>query len=325
MAQNKREYRCLIISPSDVSDERDALEEVVQNWNAHIGRGLGARVEAVRWERHSTPELGNRPQAIINQQIIEDCDLGVAIFWSRLGTPTSDFLSGSIEEIEILTKCGKNVFVYFSKRDIPQNNLDVNQLEKLRAVKEKYQKDGLIAHFSDIHNLKEQFLLHLTTWITKLLNSEKNFSASPENLLTAPKPDVRIEVNNAYLFHPNSDILIFYLSIEIQNHSPITVYTGNIYLKQNNGTFLFMPVDYLSHSTQLKEKLEAGESLMFSVDPLSLIEYRDTLTTVVFIDKINRIYEAESSTFLEKVNLVIDEYNKNGKNRGFKNIQPYLK
>ena len=324
MAQNKREYRCLIISPSDVLGERDALEEVIQNWNAHIGRGLGARVEAVRWERHSTPELGNRPQAIINQQILEDCDLGVAIFWSRLGTPTQDFPSGSMEEIEILTKTGKNVLVYFSKRDIPQNSLDVKQLENLRAIKEKYQSNGLVAHFNDISNLKEQFLLHLTTWVTKLLNTEKNFSASPENLLTAPKPDVRIEVNNAYLFHPESDTLIFYLSIEIQNHSPITVYTGNICLKQNNGTFLFMPFDYLRHSTQLKEKLESGESLTFSVDPLSLIEYRNTLLNVIFTDKINRIYEAESSTFLEKVDLVINEYNKNGKNRGFKSLQSYL-
>ena len=34
------EYCCLLISPGDVAEERDALTELVNNWNAQIGKSL---------------------------------------------------------------------------------------------------------------------------------------------------------------------------------------------------------------------------------------------------------------------------------------------
>jgi len=40
MPQQITEYKCLLISPGDVTAERDALTEVVQSWNAEIGRAL---------------------------------------------------------------------------------------------------------------------------------------------------------------------------------------------------------------------------------------------------------------------------------------------
>jgi hypothetical protein len=57
MPRQTIEYRCLLISPGDVSAERDALTELVNRWNAQIGRGLNARVELVRWESHATPDM----------------------------------------------------------------------------------------------------------------------------------------------------------------------------------------------------------------------------------------------------------------------------
>ena len=93
------EYRCLLISPSDVLEERDALTSLVQRWNAQVGTGLNARLELVRWEFHATPDLSDTAQNVINAQLLESCDLGIAVFWSRLGTPTPTYPSGSIEEI----------------------------------------------------------------------------------------------------------------------------------------------------------------------------------------------------------------------------------
>ena len=37
--------------------ERDALTELITNWNAQIGRALGARVDLVKWESHSVPDM----------------------------------------------------------------------------------------------------------------------------------------------------------------------------------------------------------------------------------------------------------------------------
>jgi len=106
MAKTVIEYRCLFISPSDVEAERKAISEVISSWNAQIGESLGTRIELVRWESHSIPEIGDEPQAILNRQLVDNCDFGIAVFWSRLGTPTADHVSGSIEEIEKLMERG---------------------------------------------------------------------------------------------------------------------------------------------------------------------------------------------------------------------------
>ena len=38
----------------------------------------------VGWETHASPETDDRPQAIINGQLLKDSDLLVAVFWTRL-------------------------------------------------------------------------------------------------------------------------------------------------------------------------------------------------------------------------------------------------
>ena len=57
-------------------------------------------LEPVGWETHSVPELGDRPQAIINRQILRESDLLIAVFWTRIGTATGAHPSGTVEEIE---------------------------------------------------------------------------------------------------------------------------------------------------------------------------------------------------------------------------------
>src|SRR4051812_21745450 len=107
------EFRCLLISPSDVASEREAVLATVVKWNAHIGQALQARIELVLWETHSVPESSARPQQSLNRQIVDDADFAVAIFWARLGTPTGTSISGSAEEIQRLLDKGVRVLPYF--------------------------------------------------------------------------------------------------------------------------------------------------------------------------------------------------------------------
>ncbi|HVX12164.1 MAG TPA: hypothetical protein VHC22_13365 [Pirellulales bacterium] len=120
MPKSLTEYRCLLISPSDVADERDALAATVERWNAQIGAALDTRVNLVRWETHGIPDMSGEPQAVLNDQIVDDCHLGIALFWSRIGTPTSTHASGSIEEIHRLLERGVKVMVYFKSSAIPR-------------------------------------------------------------------------------------------------------------------------------------------------------------------------------------------------------------
>src|SRR5258708_20878205 len=99
MPEQISEYKCLLISPGDVTDERNALTNMMNSWNAQIGMALNVRVELVRWELHGTPDMSAPAQAVLNKQLLDTCELAVAVFWSRIGTATQDYESGSVEEI----------------------------------------------------------------------------------------------------------------------------------------------------------------------------------------------------------------------------------
>jgi hypothetical protein len=74
-------------------------------------------LHAVRWETHSYPATGERPQGIINRQIVDSGHLLIGIFGNRVGTPTGEAQSGTIEEIEQFRKTGRYVALYFGCRE----------------------------------------------------------------------------------------------------------------------------------------------------------------------------------------------------------------
>lgn len=123
MAKDVREYRCLLISPSDVEAERDAVTQLVTAWNAQIGNALRVRIELVKSESHATPDASKPPQDVINERLLDDCDLGIAVFWARMGTPTRKRQRGSLEEVYRLLERRVRVLVYFNNSPIPQDRL----------------------------------------------------------------------------------------------------------------------------------------------------------------------------------------------------------
>src|SRR3990172_1493833 len=107
-------YRVLIASPSDVLSERKAISEVLYAWNALNSVAMNIVLLPVMWETHSAPEMGGRPQEIINKQLVRDCDFLIGTFWTRIGTHTGVAESGTVEEIREFLKAGKPVMLYFS-------------------------------------------------------------------------------------------------------------------------------------------------------------------------------------------------------------------
>lgn len=76
----------LIASPSDVPEEREAITESLYEWNALNSQTTGFVLLPVRWESHSAPTMGDRPQGIINNQVVRNCDMLIGAFWTRLGS-----------------------------------------------------------------------------------------------------------------------------------------------------------------------------------------------------------------------------------------------
>ncbi len=57
MAKQTTMFRCMLISPSDVEEERKAVIDAIEKWNTTIGLGLGAHVATTRWET-AAPAMG---------------------------------------------------------------------------------------------------------------------------------------------------------------------------------------------------------------------------------------------------------------------------
>jgi hypothetical protein len=120
-------YQVLIASPSDMPDARQAAVEVVNDWNALNAAAEGVVLLPVMWETHTMPETGVRPQAAINRQIVQACDLLVGMFWTRFGTSTGVAPSGTVEEIEQFVAANKPAMLYFSCISIDPSKIDQQQ------------------------------------------------------------------------------------------------------------------------------------------------------------------------------------------------------
>ena len=157
----------MIASPGDVAEEREVIRTVIHDWNdvnASISRVMLA---SVGWETHSSPELGARPQELINSRILKDCDLLVGVFWTRLGTPTGKSQSGTVEEIEEHVAAGKPAMIYFSSRPVAPESIDADQYAQVKTIREKWKREGLIETYDNITDFRIKFAKQLQLCLSK--------------------------------------------------------------------------------------------------------------------------------------------------------------
>jgi len=185
----------VIASPSDVAAERDTVESAINEWNANHHERMGIMLHPVRWETHSYPASGGRPQAIINKQIVESGDILVGIFGYKLGTPTGIAQSGTIEEIEEFRKAGKYVALYFSTADVPRS-ADYDQLKALDIYKRERQKDTLYSTFRTTEDLRRLVVQHLPKIVAEV-------SGNPNELKSGISPTGTYRNTTTLFFAPS--------------------------------------------------------------------------------------------------------------------------
>ena len=156
MPFNATVVRILIASPSDTAAARAALREALEDWNSLHAENDGAMVLPVMWERDAVPEMGDRPQAIINRQLVDVADMLIALFWTRLGTPTSEAESGTAEEVERFLDAGKPVLLYFSAEPVLPDSVDPEQHRRLVEFRKSMEDRGLIDRFSTAEELRRK-------------------------------------------------------------------------------------------------------------------------------------------------------------------------
>lgn len=152
----------LIASPSDTREAREVIRATLDGWNSLHSEATGIVLLPLMWERDATPEMGDRPQAIVNRQIVERADILVGTFWTRLGTPTGEEESGTVEEIEFCIREGKPVLLYFSSQPVQPESLDGDEYERLRDFRADVEARGLTESYSSLDELQQRLMAGLT-------------------------------------------------------------------------------------------------------------------------------------------------------------------
>ncbi len=178
-------FKVMIASPSDVPAERASVRDLLSEWNIVHADAAKTVLLPIGWDTHSVPEMGDRPQAIINKQILRDCDLLVGVFWTRIGTATGDFASGTVEEIEEHIRAEKPVMLYFSAVPVVADSIDRSQYDQLQEFKRSCQSRGLYESYSNL----TEFRTKLYRQLQMKLNRDEYFKQTwPQSYVPAPSP-----------------------------------------------------------------------------------------------------------------------------------------
>ena len=151
----------MIASPGDVVAFRDVVREVIHDWDYIHSHGARVVLMPIAWETHSSPELGQRAQDLINDRLLKECDLLVAVFWTRLGTPTGMSASGTVEEIERHIAGGKPAMVYFSTAPVAPASLNADEFARLTEFKKWCRSKGLVEEFENLDDFRQKFTRQL--------------------------------------------------------------------------------------------------------------------------------------------------------------------
>lgn len=184
MAQKFMHYNIVVSCPSDMVGDREKLQNavaIVNEQNAHFRQ---MHFDIKYWQKDVLFGVGD-PQLIINNSIIKNADMVIALFGSRLGTPTARATSGTIEEIEEMIKAGKQVFVCFSEKDITITASDSE--EKLRDILKvrEFQKNykGLYITYRTDEELEEKITNQLRLFVEALRKIEKYIFVTYHSLI----------------------------------------------------------------------------------------------------------------------------------------------
>ena len=72
-------FKVMNASTGDVASERSIIRDVIYEWNAVHSKSRSIVLLPIGWESHSSPEMGESPQEIINNQILDKCDLLIGV------------------------------------------------------------------------------------------------------------------------------------------------------------------------------------------------------------------------------------------------------
>jgi hypothetical protein len=194
-----RKIKVFIASPGEVSEERDIVTYVVSELGRMLGSTFDIELEALRWETHAWPDVGDDAQDVINREI-QDYDIFVGVMWKRFGSPTKRAESGTGEEFqrayEFFKKYHKpKIMFYFCKRPFYSTRLDeLTQFRKVVDFRGALEKLGVLYwEYESPLEFERRLREHLVRQIWDVSTSAKK--AMSEAVSVRPPPSTPTPTN----------------------------------------------------------------------------------------------------------------------------------
>jgi len=142
--------KAFLSSPDDVKKERRITEDLVNTINKKIKYLIELDLDLVMWENllpTATKIPDEKMQDILNKEL-KDCQIFIIILYKRYGSIENGYLKSNTErEIDIILELKrdypeKTILSYF--RELPKDDDPGNQEIKIRELRERLSKEGII-------------------------------------------------------------------------------------------------------------------------------------------------------------------------------------
>ena len=180
MPTDLTEIKVLVSSPGDVVQERELIENVIDEINKTLGERENISLRHLKYESDTHPAFGESAQAEINRQI-GDYDIFLGIMWGRFGTKTDNAGSGTEEEFNIAMKRKASgdlieLMFYFKNEPIAPSKIDTTQLQKVQDFREKMATEhrGYYREFITADEFQSQARIHLNRVVNQWLNNNSS-------------------------------------------------------------------------------------------------------------------------------------------------------
>lgn len=126
--KNMTQYNVMVGTCSDVDESQfdRVIIDAINDWN-HADPDSNIYFMPKHWKIDVAPSSGDRPQGIINKQIVDTSDVLIVFLWTQVG-------AGVEEEIERFLSAGKPVMVYIYQG----HSKPILQIPEINSFKEKY-------------------------------------------------------------------------------------------------------------------------------------------------------------------------------------------
>lgn len=169
------EYSIFIGSPSDVQEERDIIEEIIEEMNGYYEHLDVPKLKIISLKRDVRSKIGNfEGQTVIDKQIEDKYNVFIGILWKKFGTKTEKYDSGTEQEFKnAFDKYEQNpqsmeIMFYFCTRPPKDlNELDGEQLALIQKFRKKLENKGLYKTYSSIDEFRDLIKSDLKLLVTQ--------------------------------------------------------------------------------------------------------------------------------------------------------------